>query len=57
MNKVLYGKYGKDERISSRELISIYQRLINNLDKNDEFYKVKMEAYSRRRNELARDDK
>ena len=57
MGKVQYGKYGKDERVNSRELINIYQRLVDALEIDDEFYDVKMKAYTRRKNELSKVDK
>ena len=48
--------YSSDERIGKRELVLLYDQILDNLDKNDDKFHIKWKAISRRRDEIVERD-
>ena len=48
--------YSSDERIGKRELVLLYDQILDNLDKNDDKFHIKWKAISRRRDKIVERD-
>ena len=45
-------KYGLDEKMNDGDLITLYDRILDGLDRNDEGYAIQWTAISRRRDQI-----
>mgnify|MGYP003153207729 CR=1 FL=1 len=48
--------YSSDERIGKRELVLLYDQILDRLDKDDDKFHIKWKAISRRRDEIVERD-